>query len=227
MTTHSEELCRKIEMVMPIYAAATRRMITSPGFRDIYPEYLSTSHMLVRASVPVMRRALARCVELARQDEVADRLGAYLREHIPEELGHDEWVRDDMAAIGADPDEPWRRMPPPSVARVVGSQYYWIDHYHPVTLLGHITVLEGYPPTFPVIEDMIRRTGYPRAGFQNLLKHARLDVHHRKDLFAAIDALPLRPHHRAAMSTSAMNSVILYADVIDDLMTRVPARAAA
>ncbi|MFC4119989.1 iron-containing redox enzyme family protein [Nonomuraea zeae] len=227
MTTHSEELCRKIEMVMPIYAAATRRMITAPDFRAVYPEYLCTSHMLVRASVPVMRRALERCAELAPHDEVAAGLGDYLREHIPEELGHDEWVREDLAAIGGDPDEPWRRMPPPSVARVVGSQYYWINHYHPVTLLGHITVMEGYPPTLPIIEGMIELTGYPRTGFRNLLKHARLDVHHRKDLLAAIDALPLQPHHRAAMSTCALNSVVLFADVIDDLMARVTDDAAA
>lgn len=225
--THSEELCRKIEMVMPIYAAATHRMITAPDFRAVYPEYLCTSHMLVRASVPVMRRALERCAELAPHDEVAARLGDYLREHIPEETGHDEWVREDIAAIGGDPDEPWRRMPPPSVARVVGSQYYWINHYHPVTLLGHITVMEGYPPTLPIIEGMIELTGYPRTGFQNLLKHARLDVHHRKDLLATIDALPLRPHHRAAMGTCALNSVVLFADVVDDLMTRVTAEAAA
>ena len=38
-------------------------------------------------------------------------------------------------------------MPPPSVAGLVGSQYYWILHHHPVAFLGYVALMEGYPPT--------------------------------------------------------------------------------
>ena len=33
-----------------------------------------------------------------------------------------------------------------NVATLVGAQYYWLRHVHPVSLLGHMAVMEGYSP---------------------------------------------------------------------------------
>ena len=54
------------------------------------------------------------------------------------------------------------RPPSPTVAALVGAQYYWIEHVHPVGLLGYVLLLEGWPPTPETVEELRRRTGTRR-----------------------------------------------------------------
>ena len=117
-----------------------------PRVRDLYPEYLVASHGIVRASVPLMEVARQRATSIAGEDPVAAGLAAYLYEHIPEELDHDEWVLQDLELLGVDRTHVLARPPTPTIAQFVGAQYYWVAHYHPVALLGYIALLEGYPP---------------------------------------------------------------------------------
>src|SRR5262245_54851864 len=58
-----------------------------------------------------------------------------------------------------------------------------------------IAVLEGYPPTIEAVELMAELTALPRSAFRTIEKHAHLDPHHRDDLNAAMDALPLSEEH--------------------------------
>ncbi len=74
-------------------------------------------------------------------------LGEYYKKHIQEEMNHDEWILNDLQSIGVPHEESLSRKPLQSVAELVGSQYYWIYHWHPVCLLGYISFLEGDPPT--------------------------------------------------------------------------------
>ena len=48
--------------------------------------------------------------------------------------------------------EPLRQIPSSQVATLVGAQYYWLRHYHPISLLGHMMVMEGCPSTGRVRE---------------------------------------------------------------------------
>ena len=56
------------------------------------------------------------------------------------------------------------RPPAPAVAALVGAQYYWVLHHHPVALLGYIGLLEGYPPGRPRYgsNELRARTGVIR-----------------------------------------------------------------
>ena len=66
------------------------------------------------------------------------------------------------------------RMPSPTVAALVGSQYYWIFHYHPVALLGFVALfVEGHPPTPQLIEVLNERTGFPPRGVPHLHRACR------------------------------------------------------
>jgi len=227
MTSHSVQLRAKIELALPAFHAVTRRLWSSDGLRERYAEYLCTMHAIIRATVPIMETALARAEARAATDPVARGVADYLRRHVREEAGHDEWVRQDLAAIGADPDEPLRRLPTPAVAALVGSQYYWVNHYHPVCLLGHIGVLEGYPPDPALADLIVDRTGFPPEGVRTLRRHAALDQRHRDELMAAIDGLPLQARHAAAMGVSALHSVRSLIPIFEELLERVPAPLAA
>ena len=172
--------------------------------------------------IPLMETALARARELAPQDRVAEGLAAYLERHIPEEMHSDEpggAMLDDLEALGFDPVALQTQPPPPTIAALLGAQYFWIFHYHPVALLGFLE-LEAYHAHGPALEQFIEKTGLPRDGFRQLLLHAKLDVAHARDLHRVLDSLPLEPRHEQLIGLSALQTIGLLAetwlDVIED-----------
>src|SRR5215210_4236001 len=210
----SQRLRAKLGFAVPGLVAASRRLNDDPRVRDLYPEYLVVSHGVIRASVPLMEAARDRALTMAGSDAVAAGLAAYLAEHIPEERGHDEWLIDDLAVLGHERADAVGPAPSPTVAAVVGAQYYWILHHHPIAVLGYIAVLEGYPPSKELIEELIARTGHPRKAFRTILAHGVLDPRHRDELDAAIDALPLNPSHEALIAMSALWSARMLARML-------------
>src|SRR5262245_49345237 len=135
-------------------------------------------------------------------DLVSGRLGPYLDHHIEEEHQHDDWLLDDMAALGLDRGDVLRRIPPTEVAEVAGAQYYWLHHYHPLSVLGYIAVLEGYPPNESEIETAIRRSGLAPAAFRTILSHAKLDPAHKQEFEDFLDSLQLTPEQEAMVGVS-------------------------
>jgi hypothetical protein len=109
-------------------------------------------------------------------------------------------------------------MPSPAVASLVGSQYYWILHYHPVAFLGYVALMEGYPPTPELIETLITRTGYPRQAFRTYIEHAELDPGHRERLDRTIDSLPLEARHESALGLSAIATAAQAARSLEEIL---------
>lgn len=212
-------LRRKIEVVLPVLFAAGRRLFRHARIRELYPEYLFTSHAIIRASVPLMEAGRDACRRLD-GDEVAEQVGEYLADHIPEETDHDEWLLGDLAALGYRREAVMARPPSPPVASLVGAQYYWIRHYHPVAVLGYILLLEGYPITGAEIDELRARTGYPPAAFRTLAEHGELDPAHGAELDALVDRLPLSGEQREAMTLNALSSVELMTQAIEEIIER-------
>ena len=222
---NSEVLRVKIDLLIPRFWTLTARLWQSANVAELYPRYLCVLHGAIRATVPLMDLALERAEALADTDPVAAGLARYLVRHRREEMGHDIWVREDLAAIGQDPDELLSAMPGPAVANLVGAQYYWIRHHHPIALLGHIAVLEGYPPSPELAGVLQARTGYPAEGFRTLRRHTVLDVRHRDELMQTVDALPLRPEHHTAIGVSALHTLQGAMDLFEVLLASEPAPA--
>jgi len=204
--TESGLLRNKLELVLPILLASGRRLFGHPRIRELYPEYLLMSHGVIRASVPLMERARERARRLP-NDSVAATVADYFSTHIDEERGHDEWLLDDLASLGMQRAEVLRRPPSADVAALVGAQYYWIEHYHPVALLGYVALLEGYPPVASEIEDLRQRTGYAPEAFRTLSLHGQLDPRHGEEIYAVLDSLPLTQPQRTVLGMSAIASV--------------------
>jgi hypothetical protein len=167
--------------------------------------------------VPLTEAGLARAREL-RDDPLAVPLAAYLEEHVDEELGHDETLLGDLELLGLPRATVLDRMPSPAVAALVGSQYYWIHHHHPVAFLGFVALMEGYPPTPELIETLLARTGYPREAFTTYVEHAELDPGHRDHLDRTLDALPLDAAHEEAIGISAIATAALAATSLRELI---------
>jgi len=223
MSTASGRLRAKLELAIPAVRGASERIWTSPSIRELYPVWLATMHGIVRSAVPLMETARTRAEELAPDDPVAAGLVPYLAHHAPEEAGHDRWLLEDLESLGGDPDEVLRGIPSPRVASLVGAQYYWIRHRHPVCLLGHMAFVEGYPPEPGFAERLREATGYPPAAFRAIRRHERLDLRHREELFEAIDALPLEPEHETLLGLSALHTAYGAIEVFEQIHGSIPA----
>lgn len=163
--------------------------------------------------MPLTEAALEQAQALPGEDALAQ----YLTEHVEEELGHDETLLGDLEVLGFDRTSVLERIPPPDVAALVGQQYYWILHFHPIAFLGYVAVMEGFPPTPELIETLIERTGFPRKAFTTFAEHAELDPGHRDHLDRTLDALPLEPWHEAALGVSAIATVAMAARSLEGI----------
>jgi Iron-containing redox enzyme len=217
-TPESQRLRTKIALWLPELTKASRRFVDHPRVRDLYPEYLETMHGIVRASVPLMETARTRSLELSGRDAVAAAVAEYFDKHIDEEIGHDEWLLEDLEALGRERAGVLGRPPSPAVAAVIGAQYYWILHVHPVALLGYTMLLEGYAPVPADVDDLMARTGYGADSFRTMSGHAELDPGHADELAETIDSLPLSAAQSAVLGLSAMSTVHGLARVLDDMV---------
>jgi hypothetical protein len=218
--THSERLRLKVELLVPALARPGALLIEHPRARELFPHYMAASYQLGHTMVPLMETALGRARELAPDDPVAEGLAEYLERHIPEELHGDEpggAALDDLEALGIDRDELQARLPPPKMAALLGAQYFWIFHYHPVAILGFLH-LEAYHPHRPSLERFIERTGLPRDGFRQLLLHSKLDAVHAREFDRVLDSLPLEPRHEQLIGLSALQSIALLTEVWLDVV---------
>jgi hypothetical protein len=87
-----------------------------------------------------------------------------------------------------------------------------------VAILGYIAVLEGTPPIEDEMHAVARRSGLPLAAFSTLVRHARLDPHHRDDLNEVLDRLPLTAAHAALLGVSAFHTAHGLSRVVEDAL---------
>jgi hypothetical protein len=217
-TGESARLRSKLELALPLLVETGRRLWEHRLIRDLYPEYLVANHGVIRASVPLMEATLERASAAAPHDPAAAGLAAYLEHHVDEERGHDDWLLEDLEVLGRSREEVLARPPSASVAALVGAQYYWIQYYHPVALLGYIGLLEGYPPTIADVEALMARTGHTREAFRTLIRHAELDPLHRQDFDEMLDRLPLSPEQSAVIGVSGLYSINAFTRVLEDVL---------
>jgi len=211
--TASQRLRGKMRLILPLIFAPNRALFSHLQLARQYPMWALTIYYLARNFLPLMETALARAQALADTDPVAAGTASYLKQHIEEERhgaeGYGEAHLIDLAVFGVDPAWARRQPLPLTIATLVGCHYDWIIQRHPVAIFGFLEVAEGYPPSVAEIEDLIARSGLPRAGFDLLFEHADLDVSHRDELHEVLDGLSMTPEQEGILGLSALRTVEL------------------
>ncbi|ETK37749.1 iron-containing redox enzyme family protein [Microbispora sp. ATCC PTA-5024] len=203
--SRSQRLSTLVGALRPGLSRLMARVWETDAPGDAYRRWLAVSYAMMRATVPLLTLARDECDRLA-DDPVSAPLRAYLCEQVSGEAGHDTWVAGDYGLAGGDPDQLRRFDAPPAVARLIGAQYYWIRHAHPVALLGHIAVLEWNPPPRALAQELARRCALPPEAFKTIVGHADLDAEHGASLRRVLDALPLTERLDRLLTTSALAS---------------------
>ncbi len=172
-------------------------------------EFLFRTHCVARASVPLLNAALERSRELSANDPVAEGMIPYLLEQVREEQDHAEWVLEDLESLGWKRAAILSRWPPAPIAELVGAQYYWIHHGHPLALLAYIAVLEEHVTPAPLLDELQEKSKLAPAAFRTLQEHAKLDTEHVAELYELLDALPLSRAQVGLLSANAFRTVEL------------------
>jgi pyrroloquinoline quinone (PQQ) biosynthesis protein C len=177
--------------------------------------------MVARATVPMMQEVV-KAAKTMPNDPVSAPLIEYMTKHIAEETDHDQWYVNDLEILGLSRKKIFSRIPPPTLAAMVGSQYYWLNHHHPVAFMGYIACLEVYHPTVEYVENLIKRSGLPAEGFSTIMEHAVIDAHHSQDIIDTLNELPLTEEQYKMVEMSAFQSFRYVALLMEDVCRVAP-----
>ena len=220
-STHFERLTKNLNY-LSLHARVVNQKFTELACHpEVCIEHIWLNQMVARATVSLMQEVV-RCAEKMPDDPVSAPLIKYMKQHIPEEMEHDEWYANDLEYLGITKKEVYGRMPPPNVAALSGSQYYWIQHHHPVAFMGYLACLEVYHPTVEYVESLIEKSGLPAKGFSTVRDHAVIDVQHKEDIINTLNALPLTEEQYKMVEMSAFQTFRYVALVMEDVCKAAP-----
>ncbi|MBS0446487.1 MAG: iron-containing redox enzyme family protein [Proteobacteria bacterium] len=116
----------------------------------------------------------------------------FLYEHMHEESGHEEWVRNDLEAIGVGRAVTEAYQPSPHTLALSGYNYWSADRRHPCSVLGMMYTLEViasvYGGTFSAaIKESLLLEG--ERGISFISSHATMDVEHMAELRKVLNTI--------------------------------------
>ena len=193
---------------IPIIQDALAGRIT----REDYVAFLTQAYHHVKHTVPLLMACGARLP--ARLEWLRTAVGEY----IEEEMGHQEWILDDIEACGGDRHAVAASVPAHATELMVSYAYDTITRGNPVGFFGMVLVLEGTSVALATrAANTIETTlGLPRTAFSYLLSHGDLDIEHVGFFKRLMDELH-DPDDQAAVVHAGRRFYRLYGDVFRSL----------
>ena len=103
-----------------------------------------------------------------------------IAEYIEEELGHQEWILNDIATTGLDPETVRHGKPHFTTELMVSYAYDSINRINPMCFFGMVLVLEGSSVSLATkaAQNLQKSLNLPDGAFTYLNSHGSLDVEH-------------------------------------------------
>lgn len=132
----------------------------------------------------------------------------FLYEHMHEESGHEEWVRNDLEAVGVMPSDTEAHEPSPYTCALVGYNYWAAERRHPCSALGMLYTLEVIAsvyggPFAAAIKEALLLEGERGVSFIN--SHATMDAEHMAVLRKILNTLHDEPAREAVVESALLN----------------------
>lgn len=139
-------------------------------------------------------------------------------EYIEEELGHQEWILNDINACGGAGDRVRHERPGMAAELMVAYAYDTISRGNPVAFFGMVQVLEGTSIQVATqAADALRaKLALPKEAFSYLYSHGALDIKH-VDYFESLMNRIEEPADKASIIHCAKVMYKLYGDVFRGL----------
>lgn len=144
--------------------------------RETYIAYLTQAYHHVKHTLPLLMAAGSR------MPEEKEWIRRGFAEYIEEEVGHEEWILNDINAAGGDSEA--ARHATPSFATELMTAYAWdtVSRRNPVGFFGMIFVLESTSAAQAThaAEALQASLKLPKSAFTYLTSHGALDLKHMK-----------------------------------------------
>lgn len=140
----------------------------------LYIAFLTQAYHHVKHTVPLLMACGSRLPERY------NGLRTSVAHYIEEEIGHEEWILNDIAACGGDAAAVRAGRPALATEAMVAYAYHQIDQVNPLAFFGMVHVLEGASTAIATNAAMIIRDalGLPQSAFTYLTSHGSLDLEH-------------------------------------------------
>lgn len=155
---------------IPVINAALNGQAT----RAQYVAFLTQAYHHVKHTVPLLMACGARL------DSSKEWLREAIAHYIEEELGHQEWILNDIQACGGDSEAVRHGTPSAATELMVAYAYDTIARVNPVGFLGMVFVLEGTSTQLATHAATRLQTALalPKQAFTYLTSHGALDLEH-------------------------------------------------
>lgn len=195
---------RQALLAAPIIQAA----LTGRVSLEQYLRFLSEAYHHVRHTVPLLMMCAARLPGRL------DWLRAASVDYIEEEIGHEQWILDDIAACGGDADAVQRSEPGIATDVMVGYAFDTVQRRNPLGFFGMAHVLEGTSAALAsraagALRESLR---LPASAFTYLTSHGELDVGHTENFARLMNRLD-DENDRRDVIRSAKTFFRLYGDI--------------
>jgi pyrroloquinoline quinone (PQQ) biosynthesis protein C len=195
----TDEARRSFEMNPVVFEAAANGMSL-----ERYQRLLCELYHIVWHFNPICAAGASRI-----SDENAE-VRYFLYRHMQEEAGHEQWVLNDLEAIGFGHQKVMAHAPSCHVLGMLGFNYWSADRRHPCSILGMLYVLEvlaavyGGPFSVAIKEGLLLQGD---RGISFLKSHASLDEVHMVDLRNVLNAVRGSDAKRAIVESVRVNFV--------------------
>lgn len=192
-------------LATPLIEAAMTGQVT----RAQYIAFLTRAYHHVKHTVPLLMACGARL------GDHQEWLRSAVAHYIEEEIGHHEWILNDIAAADGDAEAVRHSAPDVDTDVMVGYAYDTVMRRNPVGLFGMVYVLEGTSVSLAskVAEVLRHALDLPQKAFSYLSSHGALDIEHMGDFERLVNRLDSAAD-RDAVVLGAQRFFPLYAKVL-------------
>lgn len=168
--------------------------------RAEYLRFLENAWHHVRYTVPLMMACGARLVPGPAN------LHGRLAEYVQDEIGHDEWVLNDIRAAGGDVERVRISLPNAETELMLAYAFDTINRGNPMGFFGMVHVLEGTSAAIAcaAAERLQAALDLPRQAFSYLNSHGALDVGHTEFFAELVNDLQHEADRQAVVHAARM-----------------------
>ena len=179
---------------------------------ETYTAFLTQAYHHVKHTVPLLMACGGKLPERLEWLRVA------LGDYIEEEMGHQEWILNDLTACGIDKENIRKSRPDSATDIMVAVAYDTINRLNPVGFFGMVLVLEGTSIALATqaasaIQDKLN---LPDAAFSYLSSHGSLDISHMRTFESLMNQLAEADDQQAVIDTARL-MYTLYGQIFKNL----------
>jgi len=179
-----------------------------------YCDFLTEAYHHVKHTVPLLMAVGSRLTD--QQEWLREAVAHY----IDEEIGHQEWILNDIAASGNDKEAVRHSWPAAATELMVAYAYDTIQRVNPLGFFGMVQVLEGTSATLAdrAASAISNTLNLPENALTYLRSHGSLDLQHIRFLEDLMNRIALPADQQQIIHSSKM-FYRLYANIFRSLGT--------